>query len=223
MKNLLLNSLFVIPSVLCAYELEFNKSFNKSIQNDKVNTNISISVDSKEINFINEKIEFFQDVIKDDNSVIKKNGNYSLIPNYTYQNNKQNFIGYRGTLNYSIETPKYEKLNQFITGLIDTKNNMNTNKVKLSVSNIRWIVSKDLYENNIDKMRIEAIDWIKIYTKSLADSCIIKNISINKSSGYNPPRYSKNVMLESTSSMNITPSQTKQSIVLNANYKLECK
>ena len=124
MKSILFSSLFIIPSLLSAYELEFNKSFNKNIQNDKVHTNIRISVDSKEIDFINEKVEFFQDFIKENNSVSKKNGNYSLVPNYSYANNKQNFIGYKGTLHYSIETPKYENLNQFMTEIIDIKNNM---------------------------------------------------------------------------------------------------
>jgi len=223
MKSLLFSSLFIIPSLLSAYELEFNKSFNKNIQNDKVHTNIRISVDSKEIDFINEKVEFFQDFIKENNSVSKKNGNYSLVPNYSYANNEQKFVGYKGTLHYSIETPKYENLNQFMTEIIDIKNNMHTNKVKLSISNVEWIVSKELYEKSIDTMRIEALSWIKEYKTTLTDSCMIKNISINKGGGYNPERYSRNVMMDSRTSAKITPLQTKRSIVLNANYKLECK
>lgn len=223
MKSLLLSSLFIIPSILSAYELEFNKSFTKNIQNDKVHTNISIAVDSKEIDFINEKVEFFQDFIKENKSVTKKNGNYSLVPNYSYQNNKQKFIGYRGTLHYSIETSKYENLNQFITEIIDIRNNMNTNSVKLSVSNIQWIVSKGLSEKTIDTMRIEAIAWIKDYSKTLLDTCIITNVSINKNTGYSPQRYSKNMVMDSRTSNNITPLQTKRSIELNANYKMECK
>lgn len=223
MKNFLLSSFFFIPSILSAYELEFNKSFTKDIQNDKVHTSLSISVDSKEIAFINEKVEFFQDFIKENNTVTKKNGNYSLVPNYSYQNNKKNFIGYKGTLHYSIETSKYENLDQFMTEVIDIKNNMNSNKVKLSVSNVEWIVSKELYEQNIDTMRIEALTWIKGYTTTLSDSCFIKNVAINKGGGYSPERYSRNVMMDSRSSMKITPLQTKRSVVLNANYKLECK
>ncbi len=223
MKNFILGSLFILPTLMNAYELEFNKSFTKNIQNDKVHTNVSIRVDSKEVDFINEKIEFFQDFIKDNNSVTKKNGNYNLVPNYSYQNNKQNFIGYKGTLHYSIETSKYENLNQFITEIIDIKNNMNTNKVKLSVSNVEWIVSKELYSKNIDTMRIESVTWVKNYIKTLSYSCMIKNISINKGSGYSPERYSRNVMMDSRSSAKITPLQTKRSIVLNANYKLDCK
>ena len=100
---------------------------------------------------------------------------------------------------------------------------MNTNKVKLSVSNVEWIVSKELYEQSIDTMRIEALSWIKDYTKTLSDSCVLKNVSINKGGGYNPERYSRNVMMDSRASSKITPLQTKRSIVLNANYKLECK
>ena len=223
MKTFLLSSVFIIPSILSAYELEFNKSFNKNIQNDKVHTKISITVNSKEIAFINEKIEFFQDFIKENNSVTKKNGNYSLVPNYSYINNKQNFIGYKGTLHYGIETPEYENLNQFMTEVIDIKNNMNSSKVKLSVSNVEWIVSKELYEKNIDTMRIESLTWIKNYIKTLSDSCIIKNVSINKGNGYYPERYSRTALMDSRSSMKITPLQTKRSIVLNANYKLECK
>jgi len=223
MRSFILPSLFIIPSILSAYDLEFSKSFNKNIQNDKVQTYISISIDSNEIDFINEKVEFFQDFIKENNSVSKKNGNYSLIPNYVYKNNKQNFVGYKGNLTYSIETPKYENLNQFISEIINIKNNMNTKKVKLSVSNTQWIVSKELYEENIDTMRIEAIDWVKNYTKTLSSTCSVKNISINENNHYSSQRYSKNMMMDNVSSMNVIPSQTKRSIVLNANYKLECK
>ena len=223
MKAFLLSSLFIIPSILSAYELEFNKSFNKNIQNDKVHTKISITVDSQEIDFINDRIEFFQDFIKEDNSVTKKNGNYSIVPNYSYANNKQNLIGYKGTLHYEIETPEYENLNQFLIEVINIKKNMKTNKVKLSVSNVKWIVSKELYEKNIDMMRIDALTWIKNYTKTLSDSCIIKNVSINKGNGYNPDRYLRTSLMDNRSSMKITPLQTKRSIILNAKYKLECK
>jgi predicted secreted protein len=222
MKQLLLSTLFVIPTILCAYQLEFNKSFNKEIQNDRVHTNLSISVNSKEIAFINEKIEFFQDFIKEDKSVVKKNGNYSVVPNYAYENNKQIFLGYKGILDYGIETSKYENLNQFISAIITIKNNMNTNRVKLSVSNIEWIVSTEIYEKNIDQMRSEAIDWIKEYSRNLSDNCSIQNISINKSNEYTPRKYAKNLMMESSSSMSISPIQTKHSIILNANFKLEC-
>jgi len=224
MKTKLLSLLTILPSLLLSYELEFSKSFSKDIQNDTLNTNITIQIDSKEVAFINEKIEFFQDFINDDLTVTKKNGNYNLMPQYSYHNNKQKFIGYRGSLHYIIETPKYEDLNKFVDDINSIKNNMNSKKVKLSVSNLRWVVSTELYEKNIDAMRIESIKWIKNYIQKIDDGCSIKNITINKNYRNNyTQRYSKSVMMENSSSRNITPSQTKQSIVLNTNYKLQCK
>lgn len=60
MKKFLLSSLFIIPTLLSAYQLEFTKSFNKDIQNDKLRTNISINIESKDVNYINNKIGFFK-------------------------------------------------------------------------------------------------------------------------------------------------------------------
>lgn len=222
MKSLLLSTVLVIPTILLSYELEFKKTFSNEIQNDKVQTNINISVNSKKIDFINEKIEFFQDFIKEDNTVVKKNGNYNLIPNYSYKNNVQKFVGYKGSLSYTIESAKYEILDKFVGDIIDIKNNMNSKRLQLTVSNVQWIVSDKLQDKNIDKLQLDAISWIKNYKNTLPGKCVIKNISINKNNDYSNRRYN-NVAVESTSSMKVSPIQTKKSITLTANYKLDCK
>lgn len=103
------------------------------------------------------------------------------------------------------------------------KKKVKTQNIKLSISNLQWIVSKELYEKNIDTMRIESIKWIKNYATNLNDNCIIKRISINQNNNYRTQRYSKNVMLESSNTFNVTPSQSEQSITLKTNYSLECK
>ena len=183
MKNILLSSLIIIPSALLSYELEFNKSFKKDILNDRISSNIEIKVNAKDIDFINEKIEFFQDFINEESVITKNNGNFSLLPKYNYENNKQHFVGYSGTLNYNIQSNKYENINQFINKLNDIRKNMNTNQVILSTSNIHWIVSDDSYSRNIDLMRIDTIDWIKKYISTLNNKCELKNISINEIKG----------------------------------------
>ena len=222
MKSFLLSTVLVLPSLLLSYELEFKKTFSNEIQNDKVQTNINISVNSKKIDFINEKIEFFQDFIKEDNTVVKKNGNYNLIPNYSYKNNVQKFVGYKGSLSYTIESAKYEILDKFVGDIIDIKNNMNSKRLQLTVSNVQWIVSDKLQDKNIDKLQLDAISWIKNYKNTLPGKCVIKNISINKNNDYSNRRYN-NVAVENTSSMKVSPIQTKKSITLTANYKLDCK
>ena len=222
MKSLLLSTVLVIPTILLSFELEFKKTFTSEIQNDKVQTNINISVNSKKIDFINEKIEFFQDFIKEDNSVVKKNGNYNLIPNYSYKNNVQKFVGYKGSLSYTIESTKYETLDKFVGDIIDIKNNMNSKRLRLTVSNVQWIVSDKLQDKNIDKLQLDAISWIKNYKNTLPGNCVIQNISINKSNAYANRRYN-NMAIENTASMKVSPIQTNKSITLTANYKLDCK
>ena len=223
MKKIVFSSLILLPSLLFSYQLEFNKQFSKNIKNDKLSTNITVNINSKQEYFINESIEFFQDFIKEDNTVTKKNGKYSLFPNYSYQKNKKIFLDYKGVLRYNIETPNQDKLNQFLSELNRIKNNIDPNKIKLTISNIQWIVSKDLYEKNIDSMRIDAIKWIKEYSKTLDDMCVIKNISLNKDRGYDTPAYARSTMMKDGPTLNITPLKTKENIKLNANYKLECK
>lgn len=223
MKNLIIVSSFIVPCLLFSYELDFNKNFKKEIQNDKVQTNISINVYSKEIDYINEKIEFFQDYINEKSSVEKMNGNYSLLPKYNYENSKQIFVGYAGTLSYEVQSKEYEEINEFVSSLNQIRKNMDTSQVTLSTSNVQWIVSDKLLQKNIDSMRIETIDWIEGYLKTLNDACEVKKISINKNNGYRSPRYSKNMMMETSSSLHVVPSKTNQSIELNANYILECK
>ncbi len=173
--------------------------------------------------FINESMEFFQEFIDEDTTVIKKNGNYSLVPSYSYQNNKQIFVDYKGVLRYNIQALKQENLNEFISELNRIKNNINKNKIKLSISNIKWIVSKELYDKSIDNMRLKSISWIKDYIKNLDDNCMIKNITINKNYHSLSPQYSRSLTVNQSANLDITPSQTKQDIKLNANYILECK
>jgi len=223
MKNILLASTLLLPSILLSYELDFNKTFTKSIQNDKLQTNISIKIDSKNIDYINEKIEDFQNFINKNTSITKKNGSYNLIPNYVYQNKERKFVGYKGTLNYIIESPDHKKINYFIKKLNNIKEKMSTSNVKLTISNLKWIVSKKLYDNNMDDMRIESIYWIKNYMKKIDENCMINHISINQNNNYIRQSYSKSAMVESTKTYNVVPSQSARSITLKTNYKLECK
>ena len=223
MKKSFLCSIILLPSILFSYDLEFNKEFSEKINNDKLSTNIRVVINSKKEYFINESIEFFQEFIDDDTTITKRNGNYSLVPNYSYQNNKQIFVDYKGILSYNIQTSNPENLNEFISELNRIKNNINKNEIQLSISNIKWIVSKELYDKSIDNIRLKSVNWIKDYIKSLDDNCIVKNITINKNNRYLRSQSIRAIAMNKSKNLNISPSKTKQDIKLNVNYKLECK
>ena len=222
MKKKLFFSLFLLVSNSYAYEIDFNKSFNKTIENDIVQTKVSFVVESLELDYINKNIETFHEIIKKENKVIITNGNFNQIPTYSYVNKKKTFTGYKGTLSYTVESISYKTLDKFLNKLINEQKKINSNQVKLSISNVNWTVSKKLYNQNIDKMRIESISWVKDYKTVLSDNCVIKNIRINKSSSFNPIYYKTNLTMES-SARQITPIQSDKSISLSVNYKLDCK
>ena len=222
MKKKLFFSLFLLVSNSFAYELEFNKSFNKSIKNDVVQSKISIIVDSLELDYINDNIESFQKIIDKEKKVTISDGNFSQIPIYKYENKKRIFSGYKGTLSYLAESSDYKTLDKFLSNLLKEQKKINSNQVKLSITNTQWIVSKKSYNQNIDKMRIESISWIKEYKKNLLDKCSVQNIAINKSSNFNPRYYKTNLSME-RDSRQIAPIQSDQNISLSVNYKLDCK
>ena len=222
MKKKLFFSLFLLVSNSFAYELEFNKSFNKSIKNDVVQSKINIIVDSLELDYINDNIESFQKIIDKEKKVTISGGNFNQVPMYKYENKKRVFSGYKGTLSYLVESSDYKTLDKFLSSLLKEQKKINSNQVKLSITNTKWTVSKKLYNQNIDKMRIESISWITEYKTVLADNCVIKNIGIDKSSSFNPTYYKTNLTMES-SARKIAPIQSEESISLSVNYKLECK
>jgi len=222
MKKSLLLSFFIISIDLSAYELKFDKLFNKNIQNDIVRSHISITVESFELDEITKKIDLFQKLINKENKLIISNGNFTQIPSYKYINKKQVFSGYKGTLSYNVESNKYKTLNEFFSKLTKEQKKIKSNQVKLSISNTSWQVSKELYDKTIDSMRVESIDWIKNYSKNNLGSCNIENISINKNNNFNPNYYKSNLSIQNTTRQ-VTPLQSEKSINLSVNYQLDCK
>lgn len=211
-------------SLLFSYELDFGKEFSSNLKSDILSTNIAIQVNNKNESFINSKIEDYQDFFKYDKSISKKNGNYSITPLYYYQNGKSYFKEYEGELSYKVESKYPQKINEFITELYNIKERQKNSNIKLSISNVRWEVSKKNFESTLDNLRIVSINWIENYSKSLNKNCQIKKISLNKNGAYIIP-YAKNmVAMDSPSeSFSITPNRDDKTIKINANYLLECK
>lgn len=226
-KKLLVVMLFLLPLALFSYEISFNKKFSKTVAPNLLSTNINVVVENEDENFINKNIGKFSSFIKKDNSVNKKNGSYSLSPKYRYYKDKQEFQGYVGSLRYTIDSGDAKKLNKFLDKLVKIKQDINSRKVKLTVSNVTWNLSDELYEKSLDKLRIKAFVWIETYANSLENSinkqCSVKNININS---VNRPVYYKSEMVMADSSRsfsNAAPIRSSKDIKINPNFVLECE
>lgn len=215
----------LLPISLFSYEINFHKRFTKLVTPDLLSTFVNFKVENESEEFINKHIEKFNNYIKNNTSVEKKDGKFTISPKYKYFKNTQKFIGYVGTLRYVIRADNAKDMNKFINDLINLEDDIDGNNVKFKVSNVSWITSNGLYASSVDALRIDAIKWIDSYTKSLkkdiSKNCHVKSIVIDKSSNQflliNKKNASSKIIAD------IAPVSSSQEISIDPNFLLECK
>ncbi|MGA1940034.1 SIMPL domain-containing protein [Arcobacter sp. YIC-310] len=226
-KKITMMALFaLLPLQLFAYEISFNKKFSKVVTPDILKTFISINVENDDENYINRNIDRFNNFIKNNDTIIKKNGSFILNPKYRYYKNKQEFMGYVGTLRYEIQSSDAKKINKFIDDLIALKKRVDAREVKVNISNLSWKISENLYEKSVDLLRIEVITWANKYSKNLSTkllkNCEVKNININNVVRNNFFR-SEAMSMNAKTVSDLAPVNSDKTISLNPNFLMECK
>ena len=216
----------LLPFSLFSYEITFNKKFTKLVAPDVLSTYVNINIENESEEFINKHIEKFNKYIKSNNSVEKKDGKFTISPKYKYFKNTQKFLGYIGTLRYVIKSKNAKDINKFINDLINLEDTFDRDNVKLRISNVSWVTSISVYDDNVDVLRIKAINWIDSYVKSLkslvSKDCVVKSITINKSS-YQFLRTVSKEIYSSKRVSDIAPVNSSQEIYIEPKYLLECK
>ena len=224
-----ISMIFLLPVLAFSYEINFNKSFSKVVNPDLLTTFVNVNVEKKDENKVNIDIEKFNDFLKTNDLVELKNGSFTLSPKYKYNNNKQQFVGYVGSLRYNIESKDAKALNEFLDRLISIKDRINSDDVKLNISNISWKISDELQNKNFDDLRLDAIVWINSYANNLSQKlskkCEVSKININSVNRGNI-MYARNEMSFSSmakTSADVTPISSEQNISIDPNFTLECK
>ncbi|MGM0518918.1 MAG: SIMPL domain-containing protein [Campylobacterota bacterium] len=224
MKKIVL-LLFLVYSAVFSYELSFNKKFQQNTYPDILHAYVKVSIESENERYINENLEKFNSFIKEDKTVTKKNGSFVLNPMYRYFKEQQQFMGYTGSLRYEIKSKDAKKMNEFLDKLIEIKKGFRTRDIKLSISNLTWKISDENHDMYIDKLRMKAILWADEYkdrlSSKLSKNCIIKHININDNPNVSYFKAAKTMEVSSTS--NLAPLNSSQKIVINPNFKMECK
>ena len=228
MKNKIILAL-LLPVLSFSYELDFNKSFSKVVNPDLLATNVDINIEKKDETKVNVEIEKFNDFIKKTTNVIIKNGSYTISPKYNYSNNKQEFVGYVGSLRYTAESKDAKQINTFMDELISIKDKSNSEDVKLNISNVSWKISDELQNKSYDELRLDSIIWIQSYANDLSSklskTCEVKVINVNESNT-GPIMYARSEMAYSSMSKSVAdvaPVSSEQNITVNPNFILECK
>jgi len=226
MLKLLFVTLIMLSS-LGAYSIQFDKSFEIAIKPDTITTHINISIKKQSEKEVLEKLALFSTFIDSCKGVEKKGGNYSVYPDYRYENNHRYKNGYQGTMGYQVSAKKPEDLNIFIASLHDKKKDFD---VDISLSSVSWQLSPEQKEGKLDKLRLDAILWVNSYATTLSSqiksTCKVSNISINPPSFFYPQAMMEQPIMESKSMANDnapTPQQDTQKITINPHFELECK
>ena len=229
MKKRFFIVILLLPILGFSYELNFNKSFTKVVNPDLLTTNITISVEKKDENKVNSGIEKFNDFLKKTSDVTLKNGSFTLSPKYKYHDNKQEFLGYVGNLRYTAESKNAKDLNVFMDKLISIKENIKSEEVKLNISNVSWKTSDELENKSFDELRLESINWIDGYAKTLSSQvskyCEVSKINIFETNAGNVV-YARAEMASlgmSKMAADVAPISSEQNITINPNFILECK
>ena len=102
-------------------------------------------------------------------------------------------------------------------------------KEKLNISNVSWKTSDNLENKSFDELRLEAINWIDGYAKTLSSQvskyCEVSKINIFETNTGNVV-YARSEMAYSgmsKSMADIAPINSEQNITINPNFILECK
>ncbi len=225
MKHILILTLALVT--LNAYEIRFDKSFEKSILPDVLSTQISIESDKEKETEVKNELDKFGEFFKSLKHIKLKHGNFSINPKYAYEKDKAKCIGYYGTLNYKVKAKTAKDMNEFIKNFLDFKEKTNP-KIKTKLSHIHWEIGKKPYQEAVENLRIEALLWANKYAKKLSatlkSTCRLKKAIFSKA----PLYQSRNdvrvfAVKKFTSQVNTYLVKSKEDISINPNFTIECE
>lgn len=221
MKKLYL--LTAVPALLFSFDVNFNKKFSKTLIQDTLTSNISIVVTDDNEKKVNKTLEKFNKNIKSYHKVEKDFGTLTIRPNYRTSSNVPKITGYRGELRYKVSSTKASSINEFISNLIELKNDRDTNII---INNLSWTVKEDEYIKAQEELRLTSIQWLDNYAKELSNTlnkqCEIKSINVHTNS-YRPIA---RMAYSSESSLNTkiaVPESNEEEVSITPSFTLECK
>ncbi len=218
-------TLIALSSVsLFGLTINFSKTFDAEIKPDTLQAGINITVKKATEKDVVESLSMFSTFIDEDKDVEKKGGNYSVHPQYKYENNHRYKSDYAGNMHYQISSKDSDKLNNFLVSLYSQKND---NRVDISTSFVSWVMSEAQKSGKIDALRLEAIIWADSYAKSLSDSlskkCSVISVSFTPVNHYYPQPMMRNKSMEMDAVSAPTPTQDMQKMSVTPTIQLECK
>lgn len=217
--------LLILPIFLFSFELNFDKKFQHELPHDSLTTTVKITIEDDTELLVAERLDMFNQKIKNFDKVNKSFGTLNIRPKYRNSMNTPKIIAYIGELRYKVDSNKARYMHEFISELTTLKRNRDTS---VSLNNLSWTVTEDAYNVSLDLLRLRAINWGLNYIKNISvdlnKECLLKSVSIDKMSQYARPRTSNLNSSRSIENKSISiPESNQEKIVIFANFVMECK
>lgn len=215
-------TLFCVSTFATTLTISKEKEFILEVMQDKRITKLNLSYNDTDSSKIEKTFKKLTDFFS--KTDIAKGGQYSIYPNYSYTNNKQEFIDYSGQISYNIEfdnNEKYEEILDFVKSF---------NHIKITQSPISNTLSderKSLHKQILEEKALQYIITNAVdISKSINMECQIKTINLLfENHNFQPIMMQKSFYgnYESADSVVSSPLETSVLIKLNSSFSLECQ
>ncbi len=164
-----------------------NEQVSQSLKPDVLQGSLSFEEQSKNSNTIKEHLNLIVTAVKgfDPKGAFCQGGGYHLSPRYSYKDQKQEFIGYSGNLNFGCEFKTIDEYNALMAKI----DKVSALSVRKSEGALSWGVSEKTKKAVKQSLRLELLRSAKTqseaFSKEIGMECIVESVNFG---GVEQPR-----------------------------------
>ncbi|NCD11001.1 MAG: DUF541 domain-containing protein [Epsilonproteobacteria bacterium] len=219
--------LIVFPLLLCAdMEITTQESVSNTLMPERLRGEFSFEEEHKNSNVIKEHLNALVAEVKqfDTKNELCQGGGYRLSPSYQYKDNKQIFMGYKGSLFFLCELNSVEQYNM----LVERVEKIKAPSVITHQGALAWVVSDGVQHANRLALRSSLLkvahEQALSFSKETHQTCNVKEVVFDNASPTHP------VLMRAAAPMaksfSSVPTQAPlahlETFVLNATVRYSC-
>lgn len=178
-KIMLMTALLAPLGVYAAMSITTVEQVSQSLKSDVLQGSLSFEEQSKNANAIKEHLNAIVAEVKrfDPKGEFCQGGGYHLSPRYSYKDQKQEFIGYSGNLNFGCEFKAIEEYNALISKI----DKVSVPSVRKTEGALSWGVSVKTQKVAKQSLRLELLRSAKVqaeaFSKETGMECVVESVN----------------------------------------------
>ena len=221
-KITLVTALFFPLWVNAAMSITANEQVTQSLKPDVLQGSLSFEEQSKNSTTIKEHLNLIVAAVKgfDPKGEFCQGGGYHLSPRYNYKDQKQEFIGYSGNLNFGCSFKTIEEYNALIAKI----EKVSAPSVRKSEGALSWGVSEKTQKAVKQSLRVELLRSAKAqadaFSTETGRECVVESVNFG---GFAQPRtVMMKTMMMADSVSTESPIQREEESSLDATVSYIC-